>query len=275
MISLRLYVESIAGDWVGWIEEYPAAFSQGASVQEVERSAARAFAEFLNWLRTQGEPLPDAYRDATSANFTAVAVEWLQGGVAEPWEARLFVPSDGQALGPDELERSLRLLRCSRSNLVDAAAAIPPHEWDGAPLGGRSIRSWLQRIVDVETAMLTHIGVEPTFRPHPDPLTTLERVRRVFEDGVRATAGSDPVQRFEIDGATWSVAKVLRMALWHERVCTRTIAVRSNPTAFLKSVLPVEAVVRTRDVAERLESRVAAEEAGDPALTHASASYYY
>ena len=51
MLNLRLYLENIAGYWFGWIEDFPGACVQGYSMGEVERSAPRAFADYLNWLR--------------------------------------------------------------------------------------------------------------------------------------------------------------------------------------------------------------------------------
>ena len=275
MIPLRLYVENIAGDWFGWIEDFPGAYAPGATTREVERSAPRAFADYLNWLRSHGEPVPDDLRGVTSADFTSQVAQTIAGSVDSPADASHFMEADRRALRSHEFHQILRLLRCSRSDLVDAAGAIPPYEWDTAPPGARSIRAFLQRLADAETSMLGRIGVKPTFRPNPDPLTTLARTRAMFEAAVTAVFDEGSTGTVECDASNWSLPKVLRLAVWHERHTADQIAARLNPTMFMRSVRRQEAVIRNRDVTDRSGDAATAVEDQSPAARHTHASAYY
>jgi predicted RNase H-like HicB family nuclease len=276
MLNLRLYLETIAGDWFGWIEDYPGALVQGETPQEVERAGPSAFTDYLVWLRSHGEPLDPALSGVTSADVWPTVAATVCGQAASAAEATHFMRTDGAKIQPRELDACLRLLSYSRASLIDAAGSVPPHEWDRAPFGGRSIRAWIQWLGDGERAMLARIAVQPAIGAHPDPLTALGRARAAFETAVRDAhrrAESGPIIH---DGAPWSLAKVLRLAIWQERYATGQIAARSNPAAYLRSVTRPEAVVYSRDTAGRKEA-VTAPAPSEEALvkhTHASAYYY-
>src|SRR5207244_1064755 len=97
---------------------------------------------------------------------------------------RHCMKSDLCALDRADFERYLRLLRYSRADLIEAAGAIAPHEWDCAPPGAQSIRSALLRHGHMEISMLSRAGIEPTVRSHHDPITSLARIRTTFESAV-------------------------------------------------------------------------------------------
>jgi hypothetical protein len=275
MITLRLYLETIAGDWFGWIEGFPGAYARGVTANEVERSAPRAFSEYLLWLRLNGEDIPDGLSGLTSADFTPKIEHILTDSAAAACDARHCMESD---LGPFEradFERCLRLLRYSRTDLVDAAGAIPPHEWDTAPPGAQSIRSALSRHGHMEISMLSRLGIEPTIRTHPDPVTSLARIRATFESAVCDLFDRGDCSSKRSDESAWPLPKVLRMAIWHEQITTRQILVRTNPRAYLRSVAGTEAVVRHRNAPERSDGLTADSEESAPAARHTQSSGYY
>lgn len=276
MIPLRLHVENIAGDWFGFIEDFPGAYASGRSAPDVEQAAPRAFADYLNWLRAHGEPVPHDLWGATSADFEVSIAYTAADSADSPADARHFMPADPLPLRADEFDRHLRLLRYSRSDLVHTAGSIPPHQWDTAPLGGRSIRALLQILADVEASLLARVGAKPTYRPHPDPLTALDRGRAATEAAVTDVFHEPASERVDADGGRWSLPKVLRLALWHERNIADQIAARSNPTKYMRSFWQGEAVIRTRDVVQRGEDRAqkVTDEVPEGVLTHVS-DYYY
>ena len=183
--------------------------------------------------------------------------------------------TDRHPLVADEFDRNIRLLRCSRSSLVEAVGAMSSYEWDTARPGERTIRAILQHVADSETLMLARLGVEPTFRSHTDPLTALARVRAMFEFAV--TSVFDDVQAGEIElvNGVWSLPKVLRMAVWHDRHTTVQLAARSNPAAYMKTLASEMAVVRTRYVTDRSGDSQGAVEEQTVSSKHTHASGYY
>lgn len=275
MVSLRLYLENVAGDWFGWVEDYPGAFASGPNPQAVLRVAPARFADYLKWLRAHGEPLPDELRDKTSADFSSVAGQTIPTVAGSPCEIRHFMPSDGQTLPPHEFERHLRLAGFARAALLDAARAIPPHEWDSAPLGGQSIRASLQHRAETEISMLGRIGVELRIQSFLDPLATIAGARATFEGALRKIMADGKARAYAHDGAPWTLRKVLRLTVWHERHIAGRIAERANPTAYMKSVERAEAVVWARDVTDRTDNLAVREGDADSAPRHTQASSYY
>jgi predicted RNase H-like HicB family nuclease len=275
MHTLRLYLENVAGDWFGWIEDHPGAYCRGATPHDAERAAPRAFADYLKWHKSNGEPLPPELADVTSADFETTVVETVAGAAGAPWEAPHFLPDDARHLGHHDLKLYIRLLRYSRTSLVQAAASISPHEWDTAPPGERSIRACLLSLAEGESIMLSRIGIEPTLRTHPDPLTTLGRIRAALESAAAEATERRENPIVETDAGIWSLSKVLRLAVWHERHCAEQIAVRSNPTAYMRSVMRSEAVVHHRDVIHRSDNPVAPAEEKSAVARHTHASGYY
>jgi hypothetical protein len=268
MIDLRLHLEHISGDWFGWIEGHPGAFSQGATPREVEWSAGRWFADYLNWLKAHGEPPPAEFTSLMSADFAPIVADTLREAVGAPWESRHTFPQDAHAMPADEFERHLRLLRYARTDLSEAVHGIPPHEWDTAPLGELSIRALLQRIATCDTAFLECIARESAAKVHPDPWTNLVRLRMVFESNVH-----EVFSRREANHGV--LQRVLRLAIWNDRRITRDITIRSNPVAYLRSVMRDYAVVRQPDAAARSERNIPATEEAPPVSRHAHGSGYY
>ncbi len=275
MITLRLYVENIAGDWFGWIEDFPGAYASGLTSQDVERSAPRAFADHLHWFKVHGEPVPPDLLGKISADFDPQIDQMISGTAGSVAEVRHCMAADRRPLRAHEFQQVMRLLRITRSDLVDAAGAIPPHQWDTAPLGGQSIRAHMQRLADCESSMLGRIGVEAAVHDHPNPLTVLARVRAMFEAAVTAEFEKGHTKTESCDSSNWPLPKVLRMSVWHERHTARQIQTRSNPVAYLRSIKHIDAVVRTRDVTDRTSDPDGIFDEESPTAKYPQVSGYY
>ena len=123
--------------------------------------------------------------------------------------------------------------------------------------------------------MLGRIGRVPSVPHHPDPLSKLARTRAMFETAITALFAEGHEITVDSNGVRWSLSKVVRLSVWHERHIADRIAARSNPGKYMKSVRRAEAVVSVRDVSSRHEE--ADDSAGDKPFarhTHASAYYY-
>ncbi len=274
MISLRLYLENIAGDWYGWIEDYAGALVPGESPQAVERAAPQYLIHYLTWLETNGERVSDVLKATLDADYAITIVETIPVPSPTLWEARHFMESDGVQLSRQQLEQQIQLLSLSRAKLMNAIGSIPPHEWDGAPLGGRSIREALQQIVETESNLLGRIGAETTNRLHPDPLISLDRTRTLLEAAAHDARDRTEPPQLKTDRVRWSVQKALRLAHWNEIRMTAQIAVRSDPVAYMR-FMQTRTVVRRRDDTERAEHPVSSRDGDEMTARHTHATAYY
>ncbi|HLJ53940.1 MAG TPA: hypothetical protein VKT77_02820 [Chthonomonadaceae bacterium] len=243
MIPLRLYVENIAGDWFGWVDGYPGAFSRNGTAEGAVGTMPRAFASHVQWLRGHGLPVPPEVDSAGAFEFAPQVVRVCEGITPAPDEARHEMPGDRAPLGPDAFGGMLRLLGCARADVMAMAAEIPPFDWDTAPFGGASIRSLLERLCESDSAMLRRIGGDPV-SALSDPLETLTRTREAFEAAVAAAFNEG--ERTKTRAARWPLAKALRIAAWHDRYIWSQLADRKDPAAYMRAFRRGDAIVRGR-----------------------------
>ncbi|HZO91856.1 MAG TPA: DinB family protein [Chthonomonadaceae bacterium] len=250
MHTLRLYLEDIQGDWFGWMETFPGAFSQGMTPGAAARAAPAALIDYLRWLRAHEEPLPEHLQGLNSADFRVEVVEVQQAQQAPDGQERngFFAP-DERPVDHEDLARYLRLLRYAREDLRKAVGAIPPDGWHTAPLGSKSVSCILQHLAEAELRCLRGLGLEPIAPREPEAIDWIEIVRQEFERAVYAFPAHRRGEVFTVTGERWTLRKALRRALWHERYHAAQIAARSNPVEFMRA-LAVE--MRQRDAGIRL-----------------------
>lgn len=237
MLTLRLYLEEMSGDWFGWIEDFPGATCQGTSPQDAQRAAPCALIDYVHWLRGHQERLPSILFDLTSAD--------IQMHIAETHSAhpgagikteRCFEP-DTTSLMDDEIEAYLRLLRYARADLEKATDALPPEAWDTAPFGGKSVRAILRHLAEVEMTTINRLRLLPAPPPVREPMEQLRQVRQEFEQAIRAFPADRRDSSTLIEGERWTLRKVLRRVLWHERYHAAQIDARSHPQSYLRAAL--------------------------------------
>lgn len=248
METIRLSLEEIAGDWFGWMEDYPGAYSQGATPQAAIQAAPGALIDYVHWLRDHGESLPPLLARMPTVTARTEVVEMHPTRFAEEGlEENACLACDARPMNNDELDLSLRLLGYARLDLRKVLKALSPEEWDRAPLGGRSVRSILQHLLRTEQYYLACLpGDAPT--TNGDIPAALETVRIALDTAARAFPEEKRGTVFTVKSERWTLRKVLRRALWHERYHTVQIAVRSNPAEFLRSLAVVNLRLREEGV---------------------------
>jgi predicted RNase H-like HicB family nuclease len=238
MLTLHLYLEDFAGDWIGWIEGFPGATSQGATPEEVVRQAPTAMLEYVQWLQRHAEPVPPRLQNESSYGLRPeIAAIHHPRAAQEGVEIHGFFAPDRRPLDAEELAQYLRLFRFACADLRSAVCALPPDEWDSAPFGGKSVRTILQHLAASERDLLRCLGVEPQLESTLDPRVSLEDMHHEFEKAVETVSQSQRGEAVLIQGERWTLRKILRRAVWHTRYHAIQIAGRSNPTAFLRSAV--------------------------------------
>lgn len=238
MVTLQLALEEIQGDWFGWIETFPGAYSQGLSPQEAERFAPAALSDYLAWLRGHEEPTPPSLFGLTSAEIHIEVCEIHRAQIGpDGGEINGFFVSDALSVEADELEVILRLLTHARADLEKAARALPPDQWDMAPFGGKTVRSLLYHIARTELSLFSRLGFVSGILPPSDPLSLLDTVRQELLRCLPDLLDRQREGEMLADGERWTLRKALRRALWHERYHTAQIAQRTNPSDYLRAVV--------------------------------------
>lgn len=238
MQTLNLYLEDIAGDWYGWIEMFPGAFSQGTTIQEATGKAPVAFVEYLHWLREHGELPPARLNDLTSATIRIEVIQTHSPHVTDLGdEVHGFFKPDERPVDEEDLTRYLRLLGHARNDLRTALRALPPDQWNAAPFGGKSVSWILRHLATIDQFHLERLHIETIPLEQAEPLARVEAARDEFERGIWAFPAHKRGEIFTVDGEKWSLRKVLRRALWHERYHAAQVAARSNPMEFLRSAV--------------------------------------
>lgn len=143
---------------------------------------------------------------------------------------------DRHPAAPAEIERCLRLLSCSRNDLLATVAPMsdalldwdPPYRNFFAWARWRTIRQVLGHIASTEVGYyLPLVGYDSPDLGELSGLTWPEQLRRSRAQTVRFLEGllgdgEDRLRLYEADEA-WSVRKVLRRLVWHELVHLKSI----------------------------------------------------
>ena len=174
--------------------------------------------EFRGWVtsRDLGDPGPDP---------GVAVVEEIVG------DEVLFTPDHSPAT-IDEIGRTIALLHASREDLVGELESIPAGALDWEPpyraflpwARWRTIRQIVTHVANTETHYyLDAIGCRPPFDPvgtdaAPESYLSLGRAHTLST--LESLASSSDLARIR-DG--WSVRKVLRRLIWHERLHTKSI----------------------------------------------------
>lgn len=252
MAVLHLYLEAIEGDWFGWIEHFPGAYTQGDDPEEAVQNAPHLCQDYVRWLAQHGEAIPDALCNLSPAHmeFRLAQVHWAEHPEMGR-EINGFFRMDEPPLTTEEIETALRLLHYSREDLHKAVHLLEPQTWDAAPFGGKSVNMLLRHIADKEREMLEALGVPTAALSAREPVDDCNVVRSALQETLCSIPAAARNKVSIANGEVWTWRKMVRRALWHERFHCQQIAVRSNPSQYLRSIV---ADTRLHDMRERIHS---------------------
>lgn len=224
MVS-RVWLHEARGNesgWNAWLPDLPGFATHALSEEAVLLRLPGKVEEYLHWLQSHSLPQPchpKSYRIA----------ERVTGD-------EILFSEDRDPATDQEISTALRLLECSRSDLLVTLRETPEPAFDWDPpyqdfarwASWRTIRQILAHISNTETHYyLPAIGYRPTVppaQPEADWQRHLSAHRlevAQFLDEIRLS--DDRVRLRDVSDDRWSVRKVLRRLVRHELLHWKSI----------------------------------------------------
>jgi len=217
-MDYRLGIEqSEPGKWIAWVFGLPGCFSRGATRTEAVAAAPQAIADYFNWR--------DGYNRVGEDD-----IEQIRGEVTEVFEnyetldgywVNSFFDHDRRLVSAADADDARWLLDCTRSDLVRTIQSVSPKRLDAAIPGERfqSLSGILRHVAGAELWYLNKLGLGFDRAELPDDLfRQLEKIRAHLVITLPQLVDNDTIR--DVHGERWSARKVIRRALWHERVHT-------------------------------------------------------
>ncbi|MGZ6316198.1 MAG: DinB family protein [Anaerolineales bacterium] len=230
-LLLRVGIENNNDDrTIAWALEYPGCFAYGRDSLEAQDNFLPAAREYAGWIaRHEASWLPSdgidvGVEETFDVYFVDGNFELVQRGKGSSM-VESFFRHDWKPLTSVDIERALKLLSWSRSDLLQTISGLSQQKLDETYGGERwSINGILKHIGGAEWWYQERIG-----HPYPEreddistqPLERLQITRDHFNALLPKLEGVQHV--IGLDGELWSPRKALRRALWHERDHTNHI----------------------------------------------------
>jgi predicted RNase H-like HicB family nuclease len=221
-MQYHLAVEDIEPNYyVAWVVDLPGCFSAAATEHEAIAAAPDQIQRYFRWVVDHDRTLP-----RQSSDFTTHVVETSRAhpSVSDPtYLVNACFTSDHDPMSYWDMSIALRLLAWSRQDLIGAlhTTAAPQHV-QMIPGLTRSVTDRVAHLATAEQWYLSTIDRAPDPQTLPQqPYDCLVQVRRHAREQLAACIGdARAVVRSE---ETWTVRKVVRRMLWHERSHTEQI----------------------------------------------------
>lgn len=182
---------------------------------------------FVRWLREHGETA-----DELGALQTEVVEEVAAERLPDGYELNATFAADHRPVSSDELETALRWLDWARADLHRVLAEIDAFVAGGGQLPseerapeavaagagqGKQVDQVLLHVAATEPWFVSRLDAAARYTGPTEPLDVFLAGSRAFlVDGLRRIHAADPqAQRTETRGETWTLAKVLRRAVYH------------------------------------------------------------
>jgi hypothetical protein len=217
------------GRTIAWALEYPGCFAYGQDSAEAQKNFSWAARDYAAWIADHGESWLDndvevLVEETFDDYFINEALERVEPG-GDTYMVESFFIRDWKPLSPHEVERALKLLAWSRTDLMSIVKGLSAEKLDQTYPGERwNINGILKHIGGAEWWYQERIGY-----PFPadkkdvpaDPFERLSVARDHFNSLLPKLVGVNKV--LGLGGEIWSPRKALRRALWHERDHTEHI----------------------------------------------------
>ncbi len=222
MTTLPLRLEDIEGVYILHALDLPGCYSEGATEGKAIRNFASTLASYRDWLVTHGELVPVLPEEFDVAERLASYT------LADGYEVNAIFEPERSPPSWEFLTLSIRLLRYSGADLLSAFESIPIDQREASlAVGARTPKQILEHVARAEWWYLSHLADVPGALPGdqaPGTPAQFEAVHATLiewlTDIPAERMGAIVVDREE----EWSVRKLLRRALWHERAHTAELA---------------------------------------------------
>lgn len=212
---MPLYLENIENTYLLHALGLPGCYSEGGSEAEACDNFPDALFSYRDWLVLHGETIPDL------PDQFDISERFASYRLTDGFEVNALFEPERWPSTWESITLCIRLLGYSRADLLAAMSSISGNKQDTAiAVGERTPREILEHIARAECWYLSHFtDIPPDLLATHAPGTTsqLEVVRGEL---VKWLANICPEElgtiKFDRE-EEWSVRKLLRRALWHER----------------------------------------------------------
>jgi len=195
-----IYVREQGGSWLASIAEAPGCIARGATKDEAVASVRRAFPEYAALLARYG---------VASEHWKALdpARAEVREYTAEDWFGDDFTPMEEH-----EIRDLLHQMEGSRGALLALVRELSPDDTERKPTAETwSVREALEHVLSTEAVLLSRL------ERWPESLATLQAVHRMAVQRFSVLEPDDTKLDHRVFGQRWSVRRVMRRILEHER----------------------------------------------------------
>ena len=229
MDTIRVWLENgyDHGRTGAWMLDWPGAFTWGSSRPIAFARATAAVNRFVEWLGEHGER-----HDGQPPLVAEVVEEQDAYRLEDGYEINATFTADRRAVPEDELERTIRRLGYARDDLLALHERVERYESERGELpretrsaeavadgasDGRTADAVLRHIAAAEAWFVSRLDGEARYSGSRDKLTAyLDESRRFLVGNLRRFQRLDPaLSRVDGKGEEWTLAKVLRRAVYH------------------------------------------------------------
>jgi hypothetical protein len=212
------------GRTIAWALEHPGCYAYAMKGEAAAANLEGALDKYAGWiLRHQPETWLTFARDEIEIVINGtwdvyfINDDFDKISETDGYAVDSFFPYDWKPLTATDIERALKLLTWSRTDLLKTVKGLGAEKLNASYMGERwSISGILGHVGGAEWWYMDRLGLAFPKDDVPEaPLERLEKVRAFFIKTLPKLEGIKQV--IGVDGEFWSPRKVLRRALWHER----------------------------------------------------------
>jgi len=220
-MNLHLDVEDMEpGNWVAWVFEFPGCYSRATTREEAIKAIPNTVEELFARLSKLG-----LVEFEISPPFEIVIAEEFRSFNSSPdYLVNAFFENDRIPLSEKDIEYARSLLGLNRHELLSIISELPAAILDRQIAGEvqQNIRGIVRHIATAEWWYWDRFSMAFPRSERPDDLfELLEKIRNYTLQRLPELIGS--TQTEVRSGEEWSPRKLLRRAIWHERVHTLQI----------------------------------------------------
>ena len=225
MMSYDTYLEMFPdGTVLAQVLDLPGCFAKGQSEAVVAIRLQMAVPDYYRWLSMQ-----DADTPTMSGEVELIVRERVPVTMHGLHEVRAFFAPDAEPLSEDDLGWGLALMSYAHIDLMHYAATLDAAtlDWQSTP-DMWSIRQIVDHLAQMETWLATRLDEQPQVPIIAElPGDTLQRYDKIHERAMQRYSSAAPEQRTlitEYNTERWSMRKMLRRSILHEREHTEQVA---------------------------------------------------
>jgi hypothetical protein len=225
-VTYDAYLETFPNGTVqAWVLDLPGCFAFGVSAEEAVARLRVAVPDYYRWLSLQDAETPTMSGDIAITVREQVAV--TEHGLHQ---VRAFFTPDAAPLADEDLDWGLALMSYAHTDLMRLAQRLDDAALDWLPDSqSRSARQIIDHLAQMEVWLATRLDPSqqvPIITELPAP--SVERYNQIHEQAMLRLSDAPPEQRATVTESNterWSMRKILRRSITHEREHTEDIAI--------------------------------------------------